>query len=81
MDEVTVTLSSNDLGQLINGLDVLIEQWSATADYLENGKLREDVCIRESNDPQEARSIAEHYKRIREVLIKQQSVGHAGRVR
>lgn len=72
MDEVTITLSSNDLGQLIDGLDVLIEQWNATADYLENGTLRDDVCIRESHDPNEARDIAEHYKRIREVLIKQQ---------
>jgi len=74
MDEISIKLSRNDFGQLLDGLDVLIEQWDATEDYLVEGRVREDVCIRESHDPHEARAIAETYRNLRERIREQIAV-------
>lgn len=71
MDKLNVTLSRNDLGQILEGLDVLIEQWEATADYLENGGMSEDVCIRESHSANEANSIADTYRQIQGTIREQ----------
>ncbi len=71
MKMITFKMSSNDLGQLLDGLDVLIEQWEATAEYLETGLAREDVCIRESHSVHEAESIAAIYRDLRNRLREQ----------
>lgn len=71
MANVTIVLDEDDLGQVLDGLDVLIEQWEATAKYLTSGELREDVCIRESHSAHEAESIAVAYSRIASILREQ----------
>lgn len=64
MEKVIIKLSRNDIGQLLDGLEVLAEQWEATAVYLESGEIREDVCIRESHHAHEADSIAGTYRSL-----------------
>ena len=64
-EKITLSLEQNDVGQLLDGLEVLIEQWLDTAVYLETGEIRMDAVIRECHKAQEARSIASHYEAIR----------------
>lgn len=65
MQYFTVLLSSQDLGQLLDGLRARAEAWAKTAEYLETGDTSDDsfVC-EECRDPGEAKSIAAHYQRI-----------------
>jgi hypothetical protein len=60
-----ISLERNDLGQLLNGLRCRVEAWTKTAEYLVTGYAADDsfVC-EECNDPNEAKSIARHYKQI-----------------
>lgn len=61
----TILLSSQDLGQLVDGLRTRAEAWTKTAEYLETGHTADDsfVC-EECSDPNEAKSIAAHYQSI-----------------
>jgi hypothetical protein len=69
--ELQLRLSRNDVGQIIEGIDVLIEQWEATAEYLETGNCPDDVCIREASDVYECRRIALTYREIRSRISSQ----------
>lgn len=40
---VHLTLPRNSVGQLLDGLDVLIEQWTATAAYHRYGEVGDEV--------------------------------------
>jgi len=61
----SLTLASNDVGQLLDGLRLRAEAWSKTTDYLESGFNPDDAFIcEECSDPREARQIAQHYERI-----------------
>lgn len=61
----TLTLSADDIGQLLDGLRLRAEAWIKTADYLESGFAPDDAFIcEECSDPREARCIARHYERI-----------------
>ena len=64
-ESVSLRLSRNAIGQILDGLEVLAEQWEATADYLRDVELPdEDVLIRECSDEREAGKIAAYYRRI-----------------
>lgn len=63
---VAIELRDLDCHQLLSGLDVLIEQWKATANYLRTGEVDSEVCIRKSHSEHEATSIAESYIAIRD---------------
>jgi len=67
-----IRLSSMDLGQLIDGLCVREKSWRDTATYLRGGYISDDsfVC-EECKNEQEAKSIADHYKRLITDLQKQ----------
>jgi hypothetical protein len=73
MDDVQISLSRNDLGQLLEGLDVLIEQWEATDIYLTSGLVPEDACIRESHSANESRAISDTYRNLRDRIREQYS--------
>lgn len=67
--QVTLTLPDNFVGQLLDGLSVLIEQWDATARYHEHGDIgaidgEEDIIIRECRDAHEANTLADWYRDI-----------------
>jgi hypothetical protein len=67
--QILIRLGEDDLGQIIDGLRVRAESWRATERYLETGYAQN--IIEECNDAAEARSIAEHYERIIESVVKQ----------
>ncbi len=61
----TLRLDSNDIGQILDGLRCRADSWRETAAYLETGHAsRDDFIAEECSDPDEARSIADHYERI-----------------
>jgi hypothetical protein len=62
---ITLTLSADDVGQLLDGLRLRAEAWTKTVDYIESGFNPDDTFIcEECSDPNEARRIAQHYERI-----------------
>ncbi len=63
-DIVVLKLSRNWVGQIVDGLDVLAEQWEATQRYLETGLVDDSVAIRECDDADEAASLAAWYREI-----------------
>lgn len=71
MEEHTITLSDDEIGQLLEGIEVLIEQWENTEQYLRNGTFREDVCIRESHKSSEAQAIAATYRKLHSSIREQ----------
>lgn len=61
----TIRLSSNDLGQIRDGLLSRSEAWHGTAEYLESGRTpRADFVIEECSEAEEANAIAADYDRI-----------------
>ncbi|MBW3538997.1 MAG: hypothetical protein KY476_01890 [Planctomycetes bacterium] len=70
-DIITLQLPANDVGQVLDGLEVLIEQWEATREFHETGEPSEDVCIRECSDAEEADSIARFYREIKSRIEEQ----------
>lgn len=61
----TLRLDSNDIGQIIEGLQSRADSWRQTADYLEAGHAaRDDFIAEECSDTNEANAIANHYERI-----------------
>lgn len=67
---VHLRLPRNSVGQMLDGLDVLIEQWEATAAYHRYGEVGDEV-IRECSDAEEAESIAEAYGEIAAAIREQ----------
>lgn len=68
-----IRLSGLDLGQVIDGLEVRANAWGLTAEYLETGEVPDGFMIEECNDAEEARRLAEHYRRILRSLVQQQA--------
>ena len=60
---VQLSLPRNYVGQILDGLEVLIEQWEATATYFRTGEIG-DTEIRECSDAEEAEWIAGFYGEI-----------------
>lgn len=67
---VQLSLPRNHVGQILDGLEVLIEQWEATARYFRTGEVGEYV-IRECSGAEEAEGIAGHYREIADELALQ----------
>lgn len=69
---VTLRLPEMSVGQIIDGLDVLIEQWRHTADYMETGAYNEEIgIVRECSGEEEAEKIASFYQDIRDEIERQ----------
>ncbi|MCB0768154.1 MAG: hypothetical protein KDC03_07155 [Flavobacteriales bacterium] len=69
--EYVIRLNGLDLGQLIDGLEARADAWRLTAVYLETGESPDGFVIEECSDAEEARRIAEHYKRIIGTVVEQ----------
>lgn len=67
---VQLTLPRNYVGQILDGLEVLIEQWEATAAYFRTGEVG-DTTIRECSDAEEAEWIAGFYREISDGIQQQ----------
>jgi hypothetical protein len=61
---VTVTLSSNDFGQMMDGLRGRLESWVYTAEYFATGETREDIAIEECSDLYEAKGMVMRYQKL-----------------
>lgn len=67
---VQLSLPRNHVGQILDGLEVLIEQWEATSTYFRTGEAS-DAIIRECSDVEEAEWIAKFYQEITTELRRQ----------
>lgn len=63
-DNITITLPRDFLGQIIDGLEVLIDDWRATAVWLDTGQAEIDATIRECSSSREANNLANYYRLI-----------------
>ena len=61
-DIITLKLSREDIGQMIDGLSVRRDSWRETQKYLEGQEV--DCVIEECSDSKEACLIADNYDRI-----------------
>jgi len=60
-----ISLSTFDLGQLVDGLDAREQAWRETAEYRRTGEIpRPDFICEECTDATKAQKLAEHYERI-----------------
>jgi len=67
--QITFTLDSLDVGQLLDGLDSRAESWERTADYLRRGGASDELfLIEECSEAEEAAAIAGHYRSIIETI-------------
>lgn len=67
---VELSLPRNHVGQILDGLEVLIEQWESTASYFRSGEVGEHA-IRECSDGEEAEWVAGYYREIAEEIRRQ----------
>lgn len=73
----TLTLSADDVAQLLDDLWLRAEAWTQTANYLESGFSPGDAFICEvCRDPSEAIRIAQHYEHI--ITEIEHQVAHQG---
>jgi len=68
MSQVQIQLDANDLGQVIDGLEVLASQWEATARYHSSGYVELDEYVHDASDSTEAEYMASTYSRLIESL-------------
>lgn len=68
---ITCTLSENDLGQLLDGVETLIQQWDNTYRFHAFDEADPGECLRDCASAIEAKSIRDHYRRIGEHLYHQ----------
>lgn len=68
---ITLTLPSLMVGQILDALYMRLETWEYTEEYLNTGYVREPYCIEECSNPDEARQIADYYKEIIKSIEKQ----------
>ena len=63
--QLTLTLDSLDVGQLLDGLRSRAESWRNTVEYMESGYSHDDAFVCEKcTDSSEAEQIAKHYEKI-----------------
>lgn len=64
--QITFTLDSLDVGQILDGLDIRAESWERTAEFLRTGNMPDDspFLIEECSNADEAEEIARHYRSI-----------------
>ncbi len=68
---ITLTLPSLMLGQILDALCMRLETWKYTEEYLNTGHVHEPYIIEECSNPDEARQIADYYKEIIKSIEKQ----------
>jgi hypothetical protein len=71
-DNVTITLSRIDAGQMLDGLRAREKQWDDTVLQWEGAlQAEDDTVVCESNNQQEAEKIAAHYAELVKSIEKQ----------
>lgn len=67
-------LGENDLGQILDGLEVRAAAWEQTADYPRTGASPSGVLVEECDDADEAAAIARRYRDIMVNIASQREV-------
>lgn len=64
--EISITLTQNEIGQVLDGLEVRADAWEKTAAYLQPDGVPEDqdFVIEECSSADEAEAIANQYRLI-----------------
>jgi hypothetical protein len=64
--DCTITLTENEIGQVLDGLIIRAESWERTAEFLRAGSMPDDeiFVVEECSDPAEADAIADQYRLI-----------------
>ena len=79
MKMIKITISEQDLGQIIDGLEVRQKSWLDTAEFLRSGCSADDFFVcEECTDEEEAQHLADTYERILTSLIKQSDAQRKG---
>ncbi|EEF58513.1 hypothetical protein [Pedosphaera parvula] len=64
-----IKIGANDLGQLLDGLEIRASGWENTAEFLRSGEMPEEFFIAEEcSDADEAEKIGRHYRSIVEKI-------------
>jgi hypothetical protein len=68
-----IEMDEQDIGQVLDGLEVREESWQRTADFLETGKMPdgEFFLVEECSDAAEARWLAGRYRSIIRIIHNQ----------
>ena len=69
-----IHLDENDLGQILDGLEVRAAAWEQTADYHRTCQASPVFLVEECDDADEAATIARRYRAIMANLINQREV-------
>ena len=68
---ITLTLPSLMIGQILDALYMHLETWEYTEEYLNTGHVHEPYLIEECSNTSEAHQIANYYKEIIRSIEKQ----------
>ncbi len=71
---VTLSLPALDVGQILDALNIRMEQWAYTADYLRTGRISKPYPIEECSDADEAQRLADYYGSIIRSIEEQASL-------
>ncbi|NQT03513.1 MAG: hypothetical protein HQ580_15910 [Planctomycetes bacterium] len=71
---ITLTLPSLMVGQILDALYMRLETWEYTEEYLNTGHVHEPYLIEECSNAYEARQIADYYKEIIKSIEKQADI-------
>ncbi|TKJ37737.1 MAG: hypothetical protein CEE38_06600 [Planctomycetes bacterium B3_Pla] len=63
-ETINLSLPALDVGQIVDGLQIRIEKWAYTADYLRTGRITKPYPIEECSDADEAQRLADYYANI-----------------
>jgi hypothetical protein len=73
MKKYWIELEANDLGQILDGLEVRARQWEDTASYLRIGESSDEFFMpEECRDVEEADHVARRYRSIIAEIRRQQ---------
>ena len=67
-------LDENDVGQILDGLEVRAAAWEKTAEYHRTGESPPGFLVEECDDADEAAAIARRYRGIIANLVNQREV-------
>jgi hypothetical protein len=63
-ETINLSLPSLDVGQILDGLQIRMEKWAYTAEYLRTGRITKPYCIEECSSADEAQRLADYYGSI-----------------
>jgi len=58
---VNLNLPAHDVGQILDALQIRMEAWAYTADYLKTGRITESYPVEECSDADEAQRLVDYY--------------------